>query len=102
MTGPALLDHLETVPVDAAGAGIAPFRMAVQWVNRPNQDFRGYAGTIASGRVRTGDAVAILPSGRTTRIARIVTADGDLDEAAVGPGGDARPSRTRWIARAAT
>jgi len=82
--GPALLEHLETVPLDAAAAGIAPFRMAVQWVNRPNQDFRGYAGTIASGRVRTGDAVAILPSGRTTRIARIVAADGDLGEAGAG------------------
>jgi bifunctional enzyme CysN/CysC len=82
--GPALLEHLETVPIEAAGAAIAPFRMAVQWVNRPGQDFRGYAGTIASGRVRTGDAVAILPSGRTTRIARIVTAAGDLDEAAAG------------------
>jgi bifunctional enzyme CysN/CysC len=82
--GPSLLDHLETVPVEAEAAGIAPFRMAVQWVNRPDQDFRGYAGTIASGRVRPGDAIAILPSGRTSRIARIVTAAGDLDEASAG------------------
>jgi bifunctional enzyme CysN/CysC len=82
--GPALLDHLETVPLDAAGAGIAPFRMAVQWVNRPDQDFRGYAGTIASGRIRPGDIVTILPSGRTTRIERIVTASGDLAEASAG------------------
>ena len=82
--GPALLDHLETVPLDAAGADIAPFRMAVQWVNRPNQDFRGYAGTIASGRVRKGDAVAILPSGRATRIARILAPGGDRDEAVAG------------------
>ena len=72
------------VPVEAEAAGIAPFRMAVQWVNRPDQDFRGYAGTIASGRVRPGDAIAILPSGRTSRIARIVTAAGDLDEASAG------------------
>jgi len=82
--GPALLEHLETVPLSASVAGIAPFRMAVQWVNRPNQDFRGFAGTIASGRVRVGDSVAILPSGRATRIGRIVTADGDLDEAMAG------------------
>ncbi len=82
--GPALLDHLETVPIEGACPGIAPFRMAVQWVNRPGQEFRGYAGTIASGRVRTGDAVAILPSGRMTRIARIVTAGGDLAEAGAG------------------
>jgi bifunctional enzyme CysN/CysC len=82
--GPALLEHLENVPLEGAGAGIAPFRLAVQWVNRAGQDFRGYAGTIASGRARTGDAVAILPSGRTTRIARIVTAAGDLDEAVAG------------------
>jgi bifunctional enzyme CysN/CysC len=53
-------------------------------VNRPNQDFRGYAGTIASGRVRTGDAVTILPSGRVTRVERIVAADGDLAEAGAG------------------
>jgi bifunctional enzyme CysN/CysC len=82
--GPSLLEHLETVPVEVEAAGIAPFRMAVQWVNRPTQDFRGYAGTIASGRVRPGDSVAVLPSGRTTRIARIVTAGGDLDEASAG------------------
>jgi bifunctional enzyme CysN/CysC len=82
--GPALLEHLEGVAVGGSAAGIAPFRMAVQWVNRPDQDFRGYAGTIASGRVRPGDSVAILPSGRTTRIGRIVTADGDLDEAGAG------------------
>jgi bifunctional enzyme CysN/CysC len=82
--GPALLDHLETVPIEAATNGIAPFRMPVQWVNRPDQEFRGYAGTVASGRVRIGDAVAVLPSGRTTEIARIVTADGDLNEAVAG------------------
>jgi bifunctional enzyme CysN/CysC len=82
--GPALLEHLETVPLEGAASGIAPFRMAVQWVNRRGQDFRGYAGTIASGRVRAGDAVTILPSGRTTRIERIVTAAGEPREASAG------------------
>jgi bifunctional enzyme CysN/CysC len=82
--GPALLEHLERVPIEGAASAIAPFRMAVQWVNRPGQDFRGYAGTIASGRVRPGDVVAILPSGRTTRVERIVTAGGDLAEAVAG------------------
>ncbi len=58
--------------------------MPVQWVNRPDLDFRGYAGLVASGTVRPGDAVRVLPSGRATRIARVVTADGDLAEAAAG------------------
>jgi sulfate adenylyltransferase subunit 1 (EFTu-like GTPase family) len=58
--------------------------MAVQWVNRPSQNFRGFAGRIASGRIRQGDAVAILPAGRTTFVERIVTFDGDLDSAAEG------------------
>ena len=58
--------------------------MPVQWVNRPNQNFRGYSGTIASGFVRPGDRVAVLPSGQVTHVARIVTMDGDLDCAAAG------------------
>jgi bifunctional enzyme CysN/CysC len=58
--------------------------MPVQWVNRPDQDFRGFAGLIAAGTVRAGDAVRVLPSGRTSSIARIVTADGDLDQAEAG------------------
>src|SRR5260221_12841053 len=58
--------------------------MPVQWVNRPNQDFRGFAGQIASGSVAPGDEFRILPSGRATRVARIVTADGDLDTAVAG------------------
>lgn len=78
--GPALIEHLETVPVGGEG-GTQPFRMPVQWVNRPNLDFRGFAGTIASGTVKPGDAVRILPSGRTTTVARVVTFDGDLDQA---------------------
>jgi bifunctional enzyme CysN/CysC len=79
-TGPTLVEHLETVPVGADGDA-RPFRMPVQWVNRPNLDFRGFAGTIASGSVRPGDAVRILPSGRTTTVSRIATFNGDLPEA---------------------
>jgi bifunctional enzyme CysN/CysC len=82
--GPALLEHLETVPVAAHSPVEEPFRMAVQWVNRPNQNFRGYAGRIASGRIRVGDAVVVLPAGRPTHVARIVTFDGDLAEAVAG------------------
>ena len=78
--GPALLDHLETVEVDDRRSA-RPFRMPVQWVNRPHHDFRGFAGTIASGIVRPGDRVTIEPSGRSTRVARIVTRDGDLAHA---------------------
>ncbi len=82
--GPALMDHLETVEIDTARLASGPFRMPVQSVSRPNSDFRGFAGMIASGTVRPGDAVRVAPSGRTSRIARIVTADGDLDEAVAG------------------
>ncbi|WP_435535655.1 sulfate adenylyltransferase subunit CysN [Azospirillum sp. ST 5-10] len=81
--GPALLPFLETVEV-AAARSEAPFRLPVQWVNRPNQDFRGFSGTLVAGRVRPGDAVAVLPSARTSTVARIVTMDGDLDEAVAG------------------
>jgi bifunctional enzyme CysN/CysC len=81
--GPTLIEHLETVQVDAQLAG-QPFRMPVQWVNRPNADFRGYCGPIVSGSVRPGDRVRILPSGRETEVARIVTADGDLEAAVAG------------------
>jgi bifunctional enzyme CysN/CysC len=82
--GPSLIQHLETVEVDAAAAQAAPFRMPVQWVNRPNLDFRGFAGQIASGAIRPGDAVRIVPSGKTSTVTRIVTFDGDLDEAVAG------------------
>ncbi len=78
--GPMLMEHLETVPVDDDQQA-RPFRLPVQWVNRPHQDFRGYAGTIVSGVVRPGDRVRVLPSGRESTVARIVTADGDLHEA---------------------
>jgi bifunctional enzyme CysN/CysC len=82
--GPSLLEHLDTVDLDLHADAAKPLRMAVQWVNRPDQHFRGFAGEIATGRVRTGDEVRVVPSGRATRIARIVTADGDLAEAAAG------------------
>jgi bifunctional enzyme CysN/CysC len=81
--GPTLMQHLESVPIqDELGA--QPFRMPVQWVNRPNQDFRGFAGLIAGGSVRPGDYLQVLPSGATSRVARIVTADGDLPQAVAG------------------
>lgn len=83
-SGPVLIDHLETVSLDRAAQQAAPLRLPVQWVNRPNLDFRGFAGQIASGTVRPGDAVRVLPSGRTTTIARVVAAGGDLDEAVAG------------------
>ena len=78
--GPSLIEHLETVEVDN-GALRAPFRFPVQRVIRPDQDFRGYAGQIASGTVRPGDEVRALPSGRSTRVRSIPTYDGDLDAA---------------------
>jgi bifunctional enzyme CysN/CysC len=81
--GPTLLDHLETVDVTPPAAA-APFRMPVQWVNRPDSSFRGFAGTVVAGRTEPGDTVAILPSGQTTRIARIVSMDGDRPEAKAG------------------
>ena len=75
-----VLGYLETVGVEEERAG-RPFRMPVQWVNRPNADFRGFAGTIASGSVKPGDEIAVLPSGKTTRIKRIVGAGGDVEAA---------------------
>jgi len=82
--GPALIEHLENVEVDQVSDQAKPFRMAVQWVNRPNLDFRGFSGQIATGTVRVGDAVRVLPSGKTSTITRIVTLDGDLDQAVAG------------------
>ncbi len=82
--GPSLLAHLESVPLEETALAAAPLRMVVQWVNRPNLDFRGFAGQINAGTVRPGDAVRVLPSGKTTRVARIVTMDGDLDQAQAG------------------
>jgi bifunctional enzyme CysN/CysC len=81
--GPSLLSYLETVDVDAALTA-KPFRMPVQWVNRPNLDFRGFSGTIVSGAVRAGERVAVAKSGRASKVVRIVTADGDLQQASAG------------------
>ncbi len=81
--GPTLLGHLETVDVSHKAAQ-GPLRFPVQWVNRPHLDFRGYAGTVASGSVKVGEEVVIHPSGTRVHVARIVTADGDLDEAHEG------------------
>ncbi|KTF67663.1 sulfate adenylyltransferase subunit CysN [Sphingomonas sp. HT-1] len=83
-SGPVLLEHLEAVEVDADTNRVKPFRMPVQWVNRPNLDFRGFAGPIASGTIRPGDAVRILPSGRTSTVVRIVAMGGDKDIAVAG------------------
>ena len=81
--GPTLLDYLETA--EPARATVQkPFRMPIQWVNRPNPDFRGYSGLIARGEIYAGMPVTILPSGQVTRISRIATFDGDLERAAVG------------------
>jgi bifunctional enzyme CysN/CysC len=82
--GPSLIDHLDNVSLDIAGDADKALRMPVQWVNRPNQDFRGFAGQLAAGKVRAGDEVRILPSGRVTRVKRIVTSGGDLSEAIAG------------------
>ena len=82
--GPSLLQWLENVPLGTEDEAHRPLRMPVQWVNRPSHDFRGFAGQIAAGSVRAGDAVRILPSGRKTQVARIVTMDGDLGEAGAG------------------
>ena len=82
--GKTLLDALESIAIDVDAATGRGFRLPVQWVNRPDPDFRGFAGLVASGKIRPGDAVRVLPSGRTTVIARIVTAAGDLYEAEAG------------------
>jgi bifunctional enzyme CysN/CysC len=81
--GPLLLEHLETADVDAE-LYARPFRMPVQWVNRPNLDFRGFSGTVVGGRIRPGDSIAVAQSGRKTSVRRIVTMDGDLEEALPG------------------
>ncbi|MFZ9478876.1 MAG: sulfate adenylyltransferase subunit CysN [Steroidobacteraceae bacterium] len=81
--GPTLLQYLEQIDVESQ-ISHGPLRLPVQWVNRPSAEFRGFAGSIAAGVARVGAPVRVLPSGRTSRIARIVTADGDLQEAAAG------------------
>ena len=82
--GPALIEHLERVKIADIAAQEKPFRLPVQWVNRPNLDFRGFAGLIAGGTVRPGDAVRVVPSGRTSTVRSIVTLDGELPQAVAG------------------
>ncbi len=82
--GPALIDHLEDVPLRTDRQLERPMRLPVQWVNRPNLDFRGFAGQIVSGSVRPGDTVRVVPSGKTSTVEKIVTYDGDLDQAITG------------------
>ena len=82
--GPTLMQRLESVEIDETRRANGPFRLPVQWVNRPNLDFRGFSGRIAGGRVKPGDKIRIAPSGATSIVARIVTKDGDLDQAIAG------------------
>ncbi|MDH0142040.1 sulfate adenylyltransferase subunit CysN [Aquipseudomonas alcaligenes] len=81
--GPSLMQFLETVELEQARED-APLRMPVQWVNRPTADFRGFSGRILGGSVRPGDAIRVLPSGKTSRVERIVTLNGDLPQAITG------------------
>ena len=82
--GPSLLEHLDSVALDVSADADKPLRMTVQWVNRPDQNFRGFSGQIVAGTMGPGAEVRILPSGRTSRVERIVTMDGDLDQAVAG------------------
>ena len=82
-TGPTLIDHLEGIDV-TTNAGESPFRLPVQWVNRPHSGFRGYAGTVASGTVRVGDGIVVLPGGQTASVERLIVGDADVEDATVG------------------
>jgi bifunctional enzyme CysN/CysC len=82
--GQPLIAHLETVALDNDADQAKPLRMPVQWVNRPNLDFRGFSGQIATGILRPGDSIRVLPSGKTSTISKIVTLDGELSEAVAG------------------
>ncbi len=82
--GAPLIEHLETVEIDLVSDQAKPLRMPVQWVNRPNLDFRGFSGLIATGSVKPGDAIRVLPSGKTSTVSKIVTLDEELDEAVAG------------------
>ncbi|MFM8542506.1 MAG: sulfate adenylyltransferase subunit CysN [Chakrabartia sp.] len=82
--GGPLIAHLETVELDNIADQRKPFRLPVQWVNRPNLDFRGFSGLISTGSVKPGDAIRVLPSGKTSTVTKIVTLDGDLNEAVAG------------------
>jgi bifunctional enzyme CysN/CysC len=82
--GPTLIEYLETVEVDQDARRSQPFRMPVQWVNRPDSTFRGFSGTVAGGIVHPGDRVRVYPGGRESSVTRIVTFDGDLEAAVAG------------------
>ncbi|MEE3046018.1 MAG: sulfate adenylyltransferase subunit CysN [Pseudomonadota bacterium] len=82
-SGPTLLAHLEDIQVEQDAIN-KPFRLPVQWVNRPNLDFRGFSGTVSSGRVKPGDEIVVTASGQTSKVKEIVTFDGNLDEAIAG------------------
>ncbi len=82
--GVTLMEHLETVELDVTADQAKPFRMPVQWVNRPNLDFRGYSGLVSTGTIEPGDAIRVLPSGKTSTVKRIVTFDGDAGRAVAG------------------
>ncbi|MGR3911394.1 sulfate adenylyltransferase subunit CysN [Burkholderia sp. SR8] len=82
--GPALMQHLDTLPLAERVTRDEPFRLPVQWVNRPHLNFRGYAGSIASGEVRVGERVRVLPSGRESRVASLITPAGEADVARAG------------------
>jgi len=83
-SGKPLMAHLETVALDSDADQTKPFRMAVQWVNRPNLDFRGFSGQIATGSIKPGDTIRVLPSGKTSTISRIVVLNDELTEAVAG------------------
>jgi len=83
-SGPTLLEHLENVPLADDTQAAQPFRLPVQWVNRPHLNFRGYAGNIVSGSIRRGEPVRVLPSGRTSRVATIITTAGESETATCG------------------
>ncbi|ABC64826.1 sulfate adenylyltransferase subunit CysN [Erythrobacter litoralis] len=82
--GPSLIHHLETIEIANTRAQERSFRMPVQWVNRPNLDFRGFSGIVSDGTIKPGDPVRVVPSGKTSRVKKIVTFDGDLDAAVAG------------------
>ena len=83
-SGPSLIEHLESVQIASVAAQEKPFRMPVQWVNRPNLDFRGFSGLIGNGSVAPGDKVRIVPSGKTSVVKSIVTYDGEIEQAVAG------------------
>ncbi|UVJ46015.1 sulfate adenylyltransferase subunit CysN [Pseudomonas sp. LS1212] len=82
--GPTLMQYLESVELEGQALAQAPFRMPVQWVNRPNLDFRGYAGSVVAGSIRCGERIRVLPSGKESRIASIITPAGEQDQAICG------------------